>query len=198
MSEITNLLMTITTYTWDNGKKQMIKTRFLENERRPDLDIIIDLSANKIIQQDCEMTLSPADNYTFLDFMQNIRATDDLMESLLGNQYYIETFLPYSLGVFVVPNAPEISSYLFIFSSLLIPYENLYAEIHTKPQYKDRLLIAYDEHNNSIVRQIKEFLRILLVIPGLVITPFLLVVVIIAWNNISYQQNGGHNNLHHR
>ena len=176
---------TTTTFTWDNGKKQMVKTMFLDNERRSDLDIIIDLSANKIIQQDCEMTLSPADNYTFLDFMQNIRATDNLMESLLGNQYYTETFLSSSMGVFNVPNAPELSAYFFVFSSFLLPYENLYAEIHTKPQYKDRLLKAYDEHNNSIVRQVKEILRILLVIPGIFITPFLLATALFALNKMS-------------
>lgn len=176
---------TTTTFTWDNGKKQMVKTMFLDNERRSDLDIIIDLSTNKIIQQDCEMTLSPADNYTFLDFMRNIRATDDLMESLLGNQYYTETFLSSSMGVFNVPNAPELSAYFFVFSSFLLPYENLYVEIHKKPEYKDRLLKAYDDHNNSIVRQIKEFLRILLVIPGLVITPFLLVTALFALNKMS-------------
>ena len=78
MPEITNLPMTTTTYTWNNLEKQMMKTVFLDNVRRSDLDIIIDLSANKIIQQEPPIaTLSPADNYTFLDFMQNIRATED-------------------------------------------------------------------------------------------------------------------------
>jgi len=186
MPEITDLPITTTTYTWDNVKKQMMKTVFLDNDRRPDLDIIIDLSANKIIQQEPPIaTLSLADNYTFLDFMQNIRATDNLMESLLGNQYYTETFLSSSMGVFNVPNAPELSAYFFVFSSFLLPYENLYAEIHTKPQYKDRLLKAYDEHNNSIVRQVKEILRILLVIPGIFITPFLLATALFALNKMS-------------
>jgi hypothetical protein len=184
MPEITHLLTT-TTYTWDNVKKQMMKTMFLDNDRRPDLDIIIDLSANKIIQQEPPIaTLSPADNYTFLDFMQNIRATEDLMEALLGNEYYIETFLSSSMGVFNVPNTPELSSYFFVFSSLLLPYENLYKEIHKKPQYKDRLLKAYDEHHNSILRQVKEILRLLLAIPGIFITPFLLIVVLFSYNNM--------------
>jgi hypothetical protein len=187
MSETTNLPITTTTYTWNNAEKQMMKTVFLNNNRRSDLDIIIDLSANKIIQIQQEppiATLSPADNYTFLDFMQNIRATDDLMEALLGNEYYVETFLSSSMGVFNVPNAPELSSYFFVFSSFLLPYENLYVEIHKKPKYKDRLLKTYDEHHNSILRQVKEILRILLVIPGIFITPFLLIVVLFSYNNM--------------
>lgn len=176
---------TTTTFTWDNGKKQMVKTMFLDNVRRPDLDVIIDLSTNKIIQHDIEMTLSIVDKYIFLDFMRNIKATDDLMDALLGNQYYTESFLSSSMGIFNVPNDPELSAYFFVFSSFLLPYENLYVEIHKKPQYKDRLLKAYDEHNNSIVRQIKEFLRILLVIPGLVITPFLLVIALFGLSKMS-------------
>ena len=111
--------------------------------------------------------------------MKNIQATDDLMNALFANTYYTTTFLSDSLGAFVVPNATELSSYLYIFSSLVLPYENLYAEIHTKPKYKTRLLDVYDRQNSPTVRQIKEIVRTLLVVPGIPITPLLYIVVVL-------------------
>ena len=169
----------IHTYTWSKSKLQMSRATRFGSEPRPDLDIVIDLARNQIRQQGSLTVLSSADNYIFLEFMKNIQATDDLMNALFANTYYTTTFLSDSLGAFVVPNAPELSSYLYIFSSFVLPYENLYAEIHTKPKYKTRLLDVYDRQNSPTVRQIKEIVRTLLVVPGVPITPLLYIVVIL-------------------
>ena len=152
---------------------------------RPDLYITIDLSRNLIIQSGTTSKLSSADNYTFLDFMKHMLATDDLMTALFANEYYTKTYLSDSLGVFVVPFSPDFSSYFYVFSSLVLPYENLYSEQRLKPKYADRITAKYDENNSALLRHIKELLRNVLVIPGIPLTPIIYLAAIAALNKMS-------------
>ncbi len=152
---------------------------------RPDLYITIDLSLNLITQSGTTSRLSSADHYCFLDFMKNIIATDDLMTALLANEYYTKTFLSDSLGVFVVPFAPDFSSYFYVFSSLVVPYENLYSEQLLKPKYADRITAKYDENNSALLRKAKEILRDVLVIPGIPLTPLIYLAAISALKKMS-------------
>ena len=167
----------IHTYKWDARHRCMMRQTTLDRQRRPDLDVTIDLAKNQITQQGATTTLSSTDNYLFLEFMRRMEATPDLMSALFRNTYYTDTFLSDSLGPFVVPNAPDLSSYLLIFSSLVVPYENLYGELHRKPQYARRLLEIYDARHNVGLRYVKEAMRLLLVVPGIPITPMLFIVV---------------------
>ncbi len=175
-------------YSYNSATFQMERTFVLLDDipqkyvDRPDLLITIDLSLNLIIQHGTTSRLSSADNYCFLDFMKNIIATDDLMTALLANEYYTKTFLSDSLGVFVVPFAPDFLSHFYVFGTLVFPYENLYSEQLLKPKYADRITAKYDENNSALLRKAKEILREVLVIPGIPLTPLIYLVVISALN----------------
>jgi hypothetical protein len=88
--------------------------------------------------------------------MNHIRATPELMDALLKNPYYTKQYLRTSLGIFNTPNENDI---LRIFSSLLLPYEAVYREIVTKPDYAKRILAEYDKNNNKFPRKFKEIVR---------------------------------------
>ena len=173
-------------YSYNSATTRMERTFALLDDAtgkfvdRPDLLITIDLSLNLIIQQGTASRLSSSDNYCFLDFMKNLVATDDLMTALLANEYYSKTFLSDSLGVFVVPFSPDFSSYFFVFSSLILPYENLYLEQVLKAKYADKITAKYDENNSATWRTMKEILRNVLVVPGIPLTPFIYLAAITA------------------
>ncbi len=169
--------MYMTFFLWDDITAQLVE--------RPELTIDIDLSNNRITQQNVVSRLSSSDNYIFLEFMKQISATDELMLALLSNEYYTKTFLSDSLGVFVVPFAPDFSSYFYVFSSLVLPYENLYMEQILKPKYAVQITSKYDENNIALLRKLKEILRDILVVPGIPITPFIYLATIAALKKMS-------------
>lgn len=155
---------------------------FEDEEHKEPIPILIDISNDTI---NYDGTLTPLDGqhvYTLLDVTKNIIATPALMDALLASNYYVNVFLPYSLGTF---NTPVEDSVLYMFSSFILPYEILYRELANNPAYKERILAAYDKNHNVFIRQFKEVIRLILVVPGLVCTPLILLMILPALNRMT-------------
>jgi len=125
-----------------------------------------------------------ADNafFTVLDFMKNIKATPELMDALLKNPYYTREFLNSSLGIF---NTPKENNFFQLFPSFLLPYEALYSELERKPKYAKKLVAVYDKNNSAFIRRLKQVSRKILIIPGIFISPFIIITVTYILKNQS-------------
>ena len=168
-------------YTYEPDKQIMQST-----ESMPEITIVVRINLKKttIAYANSEpwRKIDDGDFYVFLDFMKHIRSTPDLMDALLTNPYYTKHYLNTSLGVF---NTPIDDDYLRKFSSFILPYEALYSELETKPDYAYKILAKYDENNSLYIREFKEFVRIILIVPGLVFTPLILISIYPALNGLT-------------
>ena len=142
----------------------------------------INLSNDTISEAEKMVPLSEQHVFTILDVTKNIVATQELMDALLASNFYVNVFLPYSLGTF---NTPVEDSVLFMFSSFILPYEILYREMKRNPDYADRILASYDKNHSVFLRKFKEIIRLILVIPGLVCTPLILLMILPALKNMT-------------
>ncbi len=134
------------------------------------------LSTSKITND--TTTITSADYYTFMDMMKNIDATDELVSALLSNDYYVNSYLPSTAGWGYTQVDTEIWKYLWkdarlksdilIWCSLVLPFENLYAERFMKPQYADRITAKYDETHSKFIRLSKEVFRSFFILPGVI------------------------------
>jgi hypothetical protein len=137
----------------------------------------INLANDTISEAEIMVPLGEQHAYTFLDVTANIAATPSLMDALLTSNYYANVFLPYSLGTF---NTPIEDSVLLMFSSFILPYEILYREMKQNPPYAQQILAVYDKNHSVFIRKFKEFVRLILIIPGLICTPLILLMILPA------------------
>ncbi len=154
-----------------------------------DVNIVIEINLKKTtitymnngVITETNRKMNDGDFYVFLDFMNHIEATNELMDALLANPYYTKQYLKTSLGVF---NTPVEDTFLHIFPSFILPYEALYRELKLKPRYASRILSEYDKNNSIFIRKFKEFVRMILVIPGIVCSPLILISIYPAIKNL--------------
>lgn len=142
----------------------------------------INLSNDTISDADIMVPLNEQHTYTLLDVTKNIIATQELMDALLSSNFYLNVFLPYSLGTFTTPVEDSV---LLMFSSFILPYEILYRELKQNPNYADQILAAYDKNHSVFIRKFKEFIRLILIIPGLICTPIILILILPALHRMS-------------
>ena len=170
-------------YTFDPATCVIAISFSHEDEEHKELTpILIDISNDTITYDGIITPLDGQHVYTLLDVTKNLIATPALMDALLESNYYVNVFLPYSLGKF---NTPVEDSVLYMFSSFILPYEILYRELANNPDYKQRILVAYDKNHSVFIRQFKETIRLILVIPGLVCTPLILLMILPALNRMT-------------
>jgi hypothetical protein len=85
------------TYLYDYDTKCMIRECRIFNIPCPELNIMIDLVNNTITHKDIKVELAVTDQLIFLEFIKNILATDEQMESLLkelvANKFYNDFLL---------------------------------------------------------------------------------------------------------
>jgi hypothetical protein len=134
----------------------------------------INLANDTISEAEIMVPLGEQHAYTFLDVTANIVATRSLMDTLLASNYYANIFLPSSLGKFTTPVEDSV---LLLFSSFILPYEILYRELKQNPTYAQEILAVYDKNRSVFIRKLKEFIRLILIIPGLVCTPLILILI---------------------
>ena len=135
------------TYTY-NKKTQIM--------RRATTQISLRTTTIKYADDEPWHAIGDGDFYVFLDFMNHIHTTPELIDALLKNPYYTKQYLRTSLGIYNTPNENDIFR---IFLSFLLPYEAVYREIVTKPDYAKRILVEYDKNNNKFPRKFKEIVR---------------------------------------
>ena len=112
--------------------------------------------------------------------MKNVKATPALMDALLNNTYYTKQFLKTTMGVF---NTPKEYNYFQLFPSFVLPYEALYRERVLKPKYAKKILEVYDKNNNAFIRKSKQLVRNILIVPGIFISPFIILTARLALNS---------------
>jgi hypothetical protein len=143
--------------------------------------VYINLTNDTISERGIIVPLGEQHISLFLGVTANIVATEPLMDALLESNFYANVFLPFSLGPFTTPVE---NSVLLFFSSFILPYEILYRELKQNPAYAEKILAVYDKNRSVFIRKFKEFVRLILVIPGLVFTPLILILIWPALNNI--------------
>jgi hypothetical protein len=172
-------------YTYDP------RTQTLTSVEKPESDISITVKLNlknSTIQYINDHINDPPtpkpiideDFFVFLEFMKNVKATPDLMDALLNNPYYTKQFLRTTMGVF---NTPIENNYFQYFPSFVLPYEALYRELALKPKYSKKILKVYDKNNNAFVRKFKQLVRNILIVPGIFISPFIILTAVLALNS---------------
>jgi len=117
-----------------------------------------------------------------LDILDNVKTTPALVDALLENKYYTKQFLKTLLGIF---NTPKKDNYFQYFPLLVLPYEALYRELVLRPKYAKRILQAYDKNNSAFIRKLKQFIRKILIVPGIFISPFIILSVGLILKNQS-------------
>lgn len=142
----------------------------------------------------CENTnlknLDSSDVYTFKSIMENLQnyktgIDKNLMKDILNMKFVQSIYLSNSAGSFVTPHKNKFIGYFFLFSTMIIPYQMIDLEIASKPYYIDELKQSFFNSNNKILYYLKEITRYVLILPGLIFTPFILITVLFALKNMS-------------
>ena len=160
-------------------------TQELKSVETPDPTLTVTVKINlknTTIQynNDLPVLLTDSDFFIFLDFMKNVKATQQLMDALFKNTYYTKQFLKTTMGVF---NTPKQDNYFQLFPSFILPYEALYRELELKPKYAKKILEVYDKNNSAFVRRLKQLVRRILIVPGIFISPFIILTAVLALNS---------------
>lgn len=166
------------TFTYDSVRQ------VLKSVEKPDPTVTITVKINlktTTIQynNDEPKPITDDDFFVFLEFMKNVKATPALMDALLNNSYYTKQFLKTTMGVF---NTPKEDNYFQLFPSFVLPYEALYRERVLKPKYAKKILEVYDKNNNAFIRKLKQLVRNILIVPGIFISPFIILTAVLALN----------------
>jgi hypothetical protein len=168
-------------YTYD-PLTQILKSVEKPDPTDPTLTITVKINLKDSTIQynnDASKPLTGDDFFLFLDFMKNVKATPELMDALLNNTYYTKQFLRTTMGIF---NTPKENNYFQFFPSFVLPYEALYRERVLKPIYAKKILEVYDKNNSAFIRKLKQFIRNILSVPGIFISPFIILTTRLALN----------------
>lgn len=131
--------------------------------------------------------LDYSDIYIFKNILDNVldrQTLDKLIPELVKMDFFKTIYLPSSIGSFTTPYNKYIG-YFFIFSTMFAPYQMIDFEKTNKPDYSIILQNAFNETNSVLKYDLKKLLRIILVLPGLIFTPFVLATAILALKNMS-------------
>ena len=124
------------------------------------------------------LPLSNSDIYLFKSIIDNLQITDQLIVKLTNMNFIKNIFLPTSVGPFNTNKGPF--NYFFIFSSLIIPYQIIDLVKSSQPKYSKYFQNAFNKNNNVPIYYLKEFCRYILVIPGLLLSPMILITSLFA------------------
>lgn len=86
----------------------------------------------------------------------------------------------------------RIAAYVLFFSVFVVPYENVDIELRLRPEYSEQIMTAYYASSSTVtqysmwlIRICKQLIRLLLIAPGILMTPIILIVSIIGLSNMS-------------
>jgi len=172
------------TYTYDPAQNLLTRTEFPDpNDQNFTVTTKINLKDSTVqFNNDPPTPLADDSFFVFLDILDNVKTTPALVDALLENKYYTKQFLKTLLGIF---NTPKKDNYFQYFPSLVLPYEALYRELVLRPKYAKRILQAYDKNNSAFIRKLKQFIRKILIVPGIFISPFIILSVGLILKNQS-------------
>lgn len=152
----------------------LIQKRFLDtNENFKILNIIVvNIKDETIKQNDLVKNLDESDIYVFRSLLDEVEINDQLVDDVLQMKY-MQTYLSQKLSLNELPRNSIINS-LFVFSSIVIPYQNIDYEIIKRKTYKNKFLDIFYKNNNRFFYNIKSIFRYVLLIPGLIMSPIII------------------------
>ena len=129
---------------------------------------VINLSNDTYSDNGITRILTVADNTIFLIMSAQLPITDELLAGLTKSRYYTTVFLPYTLSVLEFAPLGKgggggggfIPIY-YMFSAFCVPYTMSEYIAFLNPKYKSQL---------TKTNQVKDLMRLLLVVPGLPLT----------------------------
>lgn len=173
-------------------------TKFTDNQNNAsnvshEIYVKINLTDETIIQsgEDLPRPLGPEDVYVFRSVFQEIvsggsldkGSTDNLVQRVLGMKY-METYLVTSVGLNDIPYNGCVN-YLFLFSTLVIPYQIVDWEVFTKSDYKKIIYDTFSKTNSMSTYNLKMAMRYVLLIPGLILSPLILLMAVCALSKMN-------------
>lgn len=193
--------MTTTTKVYYTGTSNSLVqvTSFTDNSNNTSHEIYvkINLTDETIIQsgQDLPRPLGPEDVYVFRSvfeqfFQQIVKDSSldkenvtSLVQTVL-NMKYMETYLVTSVGLNDIPYNGCVN-YLFLFSTLVIPYQIVDWEVFTKSDYKKIIYDTFSKTNSMNTYNLKMAMRYVLLIPGLILSPLILLTAVCALSKMN-------------
>lgn len=182
-TEASNSLVQVTTFT-DNS-----------NNTTNEIYVKINITDETIIQsgEDAPRALQDQDVYVFRSIFDQIvkdspknglsKETVSSLVNQILDMKYMETYLPIKVGVNDIPYNSCVN-YLFLFSTLVVPYQIVDWEVFTKSSYKTQIYEKFSKTNNMSAYNAKIVLRYILLIPGFILSPLILLGAVCALSNI--------------
>jgi len=170
---------------YDN-KTNCIQHFFIEPSNPERVITIINLE-NETIKDgplSSERPLAEMDIYTFKGLLDQIDITNELIEKILETKFYTKVYLPASAGEVYLP-VQDIINMFFLFSVMCIPYEMVDFEIVLRKDFATQIEQAYAQNHSSTLRTVKMLCRYILLIPGLFLSPLILLGAIIGLKNMT-------------
>lgn len=160
--------------TYSEIDNMLIKNTIIEdNLNRIQITIKINLR-DETIEQSGEppRLLNTGDLYTFRSIFSEVEISDSLMTSVLGMKF-MDEYLSMRIGAFDIPYNWCVN-FWFLFSSLVVPYQMVDWEMEIKPQYRSLIFSSFAKSNNVSLYGFKTVCRWVLLIPGVVLSPLIM------------------------
>lgn len=168
----------------NNTLVQITKITDVENNSN-EIYVKVNINEETIIQSgDNEpRPLMEADMYTFRSMFSQVELSEGLVTKVL-NMKYMKEYLGMNVSVNDVPFHPFVN-YLFLFSQLIIPFQNIDWEKVNKSKYASKIQEVFNKTNDVKMYNLKKVGRYLLLIPGLILSPIIMISVLVALSKMS-------------
>lgn len=186
-------------YSYDDHFKEMIRT-----ETTADGIILrtsIRLIENIVLFENMHLgdindryDLDESQYYIFNDLMINIakKLTDEqkiiFCNDIFNNKFYVKNYLPHqmSIGEALFLKEKSVIAFIlnlfFLFSYMILPTQQIDNQIYLFPNHSKQLYQIYQIDNSMLWYYMKRFLRLILAIPGMIISPLIYIIIRISWN----------------
>lgn len=132
---------------------------------------VINLSNDTYSDNGITRILTVADNTIFLQMSARLPITDELLSGLMKSRYYTTEFLPYTLSFLETGSLGRWDEFIpiyYMFSAICVPYTISEYIAFLNPKYKSQL---------TKTNQVKDLMRLLLIVPGLPMTLLLYIFI---------------------
>ena len=167
--------------TYENGIIERIEVI----DESTQIVLKINLETNEVIIQDIITEITSEQYYLFKSLVNSSKVInyDERTQKLLNNKFY-QTFLSHNTDINdYLYNYPQLKLF-FLFSHLVCPFQEVDNQISLRPKYKTEIFDKYLEKNSLFEYFVKRLIRLILLIPGIVLSPILLISALIGLKNM--------------
>lgn len=169
----------------NNTLVQITKITDVQNNNTTEIYVKVNINEETIIQSGDNQPrpLMDYDMYTFRAMFSQVELSEGLVTKVL-NMKYMKTYLAMNVSVNEVQFHPFVN-YLFLFSQLVIPFQNIDWEKVNKSKYASKIQEVFNKTNSVSMYKLKKVGRYLLLIPGLIFSPIIMIGVLVALSKMS-------------